>query len=200
MGPQHPWAPITSTSLGSNQPTTTWPKSVQHPIHQLMHHHRPQLPHHTPHLSPTTPPPTTLGPNHPPSVGINQPTSSWPKSPHYHYVQTHQSLTTPGSNQPTTLHPITPPILCTNPSPLGLNHPSANTSSSSSLSSSLSSSSSASFSISSISSASTSTSTRELEIIEKFFSFPPLLNVQNSKSFSHLLVVECPYHLTCHHH
>ena len=44
-----------------------------------------------------------------------------------------------------------------------------------------------------------SVSTRELEIIEKFFTSLLPLNAQSSIFFYHLVVVECPHHLTCHH-
>ena len=47
---------------------------------------------------------------------------------------------------------------------------------------------------------SASASTRELEIILKFL-HPHCLLVHKVKIFLyHLVVVECPHHLTCHHH
>ena len=164
-----PWAPTTSTPLGSNQPSTTWTQSP----------HYPYLPTNAPPLGPNHPITHHTMPNHQPPVGPNQPTTSWPQSPHHPYAPTH----TPH------LAPTNPPPLGTNPSPLGPNHSSASTSSSASSSSSSCASTSCS--------TSASPSTRELEIIEK------ILHPKFAKFkffFYHLVVVECPHHLTCHHH
>ena len=78
--------------------------------------------------------------------------------------------------------------------------PSTSSSSSSRTSSSSSTSTSASPSTSSSASSSPSTSARELEIIKKFY-VPTTSKCKQFKIFFyHLVVVECPHHLTRHHH
>ena len=187
LGPYH----LTKSGL---QPTPHYLAPITLPTYALTHRPWPQSPNLS--YSPIDAPP--LGPNHPttcgpqsthhsyspidaPPLGPNHPITFGNQSTHHTYAPTHPSPTTSSLTNPPPLTQITPPPLGTNPSPLGPNYPSTSTSSSSSASTSFS------------FSASANSSTRELEIIEKFLC-PHHLSVHN------LVVVECPHHLTCHHH